>query len=539
MGVRFLFLTLIFGILFGLLGLNLFRLQILKRDYYFNKVQARNEALTQLRMRRGQISFTDRYENRVNVASNKDRPVIYASPKEVADIQKTAEALSPILNLPVQELKDDMDDPRSSFHMVAEKVTPDQLDAIQNLNLKGIYQDQKQYRFYPFENVGAQMLGFVGLNKDTANPKGLYGVEKYYNDALADERDIQLTIDRILQPQAEEIISKLVTDHKAESGNIIIEEPRTGKILAIAAYPNFNPNNYKDYPIKDFINSATQLVYEPGSVFKPITMAAGIDAGLITPSSTYTDYGRVTINGKTITNWDHKAYGSGTTMTKVIERSINTGAVFVMQKIGRKIFYDYLKLFGLGAKTGVDLPDEVNGSLKNLERQNAQDVDYATAAYGQGTSVTPLQMINAFSVFANGGLLMRPYVNAASGPFVVRRVVSEDTAKKVVEMMRSAVTKGGVAVIPQFNIAGKTGTALIPDFVRGGYLPDDFIHTFIGMAPASNPKFVILIKLEKPQAGKELAALTVVPAFRELATSVLNYLNVAPDNPSPSENNNH
>ena len=352
MGVRFLFLTLIFGILFGLLGLNLFRLQILKRDYYFNKVQARNEALTQLRMRRGQISFTDRYENRVNVASNKDRPVIYASPKEVADIQKTAEALSPILNLPVQELKDDMDDPRSSFHMVAEKVTPDQLDAIQNLNLKGIYQDQKQYRFYPFENVGAQMLGFVGLNKDTANPKGLYGVEKYYNDALADERDIQLTIDRILQPQAEEIISKLVTDHKAESGNIIIEEPRTGKILAIAAYPNFNPNNYKDYPIKDFINSATQLVYEPGSVFKPITMAAGIDAGLITPSSTYTDYGRVTINGKTITNWDHKAYGSGTTMTKVIERSINTGAVFVMQKIGRKIFYDYLKLFGLGAKTG-------------------------------------------------------------------------------------------------------------------------------------------------------------------------------------------
>jgi cell division protein FtsI (penicillin-binding protein 3)/stage V sporulation protein D (sporulation-specific penicillin-binding protein) len=265
-------------------------------------------------------------------------------------------------------------------------------------------------------------------------------------------------------------------------------------------------------------------------------MAAGIDAGIITPSSTYTDYGHVTINGKKITNWDQKTYGPNITMTQVIERSINTGAVYAQQKIGREIFLKYLKLFGLEVPTGIDLPDEVSGSLKNLERKNAQDIDYATAAYGQGTSVTPIQMINAFSVLANGGLLMRPYMNANSEPYVIRRVVSEDTAKKVVNMILSAATKGGVATIPQFNIAGKTGTAFIPDFVHGGYLPDDYIHTFIGMAPASAPKLVIMIKLEKPEVDKELAALTVVPAFRELAMFALNYLNIAPDNLQATSN---
>ncbi len=534
MGVRFLSLTIAFGISFGLLGLNLYGIQIQKREYYISKVQARSEALAQLQLRRGQIFFTDRYQNRITVALNKDYPVIYAVPKEITDPQKTAEILSSVLDLPIAKLKNGLDDAKNLFHMVVDKATPEQLDIVERLNMKGIYEDAKQYRFYPFETLGAQLLGFVGVNKETSGPKGLYGAEKRLNDALADGRDIALTIDRNLQVQAEETISKLVADHKAQSGNVIIEEPQTGKILAMASYPTFNPNNYQNYPIKDFINTATQLVYEPGSVFKPITMAVGIDAGIITPDTIYADYGSITINGKKITNWDHKTYGPGTTMTKVIERSINTGAVFAQQKIGRKTFYEYLKLFGFGAKSGVDLPDEVTGSLKNLERKNAQDIDYATAAYGQGTSVTPLQMVNAFSVFANGGLLMRPYVNADSEPFVIRRVVSEDTAKKVVEMMRSAVAKGGVATIPQFNVAGKTGTAFLPDFVRGGYIPEEYVHTFIGMAPVSNPKFVIMIKMEKPEVNKDLAALTVVPAFQQLATFALNYFNVAPDNPLPS-----
>ncbi len=536
MGVRFFFLTLIFAILFGLLGFKLYNLQILQSNYYFSKVQARSEASAQLQMRRGQIFFTDRYNNDITVAQNKDYPVVIAIPKEVVDPQKTAEVLSPVLNLPIEDIKNDMDDPQSLFHMVSENVSQDQLNAVQNLNLKGIYEDTKQRRFYPYEDIGAQTLGFVGLNKDASQPKGLYGTEKYYDDALADGHDIHLTVDRVLQTQAEQMISKLVTDHKALSGNIIIEEPQTGKIMAIADYPNFDPNNYQNYPVKDFINSATQLVYEPGSVFKPITMATGIDAGIFTPSSTYTDYGHVTINGKTITNWDHVTYGPGTTMTNVIEHSINTGAVWAQQQIGRPTFYKYLKLFGLEIPTGIDLPDEVSGSLRNLERKNAQDIDYATAAYGQGTSVTPIQMINAFSVFANGGLLMRPYINANSQPYVVRRVVSEDTAKKVIGMMLSAVNKAGVATVPQFNVAGKTGTAYIPDLVHGGYLPDDYIHTFIGMAPSSNPKFVIMIKLDKPEdANKELAALTVVPAFQQLAAFTLNYLNVPPDNPTPQK----
>jgi len=245
MGVRFLLLTIAFGILFGLLGLNIYSLQIQKGGYYVNKVQARDEALAQLQLRRGQIFFNDKYGNNITVALNKDYPVIYGVPKEAADPQKTAETLSPILNKPVQELKDDLDDPTSLFHMVDEKVSQEELDAVQALNLPGIYESTKQYRFYPFENLGAQLLGFVGLNKDTSAPKGLYGTEKNYDAPLADGHDIALTIDRNLQAQAEQMIEKLVNDHQAESGNVIIEEPKTGKILAIADYPNFDPNNYK------------------------------------------------------------------------------------------------------------------------------------------------------------------------------------------------------------------------------------------------------------------------------------------------------
>ena len=332
MGVRFLLLTIAFGILFGLLCLNLYNLQVQKGGYYINKVQARNEALAQLQLRRGQIFFTDKYQNQITVAQNKDKPVIYANPKEIENVQKSAESLSPILGLPANELENAIDDLQIMFRILSENPTQEQLDAVQELGLPGVYESTKQYRFYPFNNLSAQLLGFVGLNNETSQPKGLYGTEKYYDIPLADGHDIELTIDRNLQTQAEETIEKLVKEQKAESGNVIIEEPKTGKILAIADYPTFDPNDYKNYPVKNFLNSAVQLVYEPGSVFKPITMAAGIDSGTITSDTTYNDKGFVTLNGKKITNWDHKAYGPNTTMTKVIERSINNGAISPSKK---------------------------------------------------------------------------------------------------------------------------------------------------------------------------------------------------------------
>lgn len=280
--------------------------------------------------------------------------------------------------------------------------------------------------------------------------------------------------------------------------------------------------------MKNFLNPIIQYVYEPGSVFKPLTMAAGIDSGAFTPETTFIDKGSVTLNGKTILNWDKKANGK-ITMTEVIEGSVNTGAVFAEQKVGHKTFTAYVKKFGLGENTGIDLPDEVSGSINNLERKEARDIDFATASFGQGVSVTPIQMISAFSALANGGVLMRPFITEETSPTIVRRVVSGETATKVTGMMESAVEKAKIAAIQNFRIAGKTGTAFIPE--RGKY-SDELIQTFVGFFPVSDPKATILIKLDKPNAP--LAGMTVVPAFRELAAFVINHYNIPPDAPLDS-----
>jgi cell division protein FtsI (penicillin-binding protein 3)/stage V sporulation protein D (sporulation-specific penicillin-binding protein) len=234
----------------------------------------------------------------------------------------------------------------------------------------------------------------------------------------------------------------------------------------------------------------------------------------------------VTLNGKTIENWDKKAYGK-VTMTNVIERSINTGAVWAEKTIGHDLFYNYLVRFGLGKITGIDFPKEQAGNLTNLEKKQARDIDFATASFGQGLAVTPLELITAFSTIANGGQLMRPYLNAELKPKVLRPVINSETSRQLKEIMVSAVEKAEVAAIPNYRVAGKTGTAQVPDFKKGGYT-FEVINTYIGFAPAENPQFIILLKMDKPK-GAPLAGLSIVPAFKELAQFVLNYYNIPPD----------
>lgn len=526
MGIRFFALTSFFFLLYGALGLKLYQLQVEKGDYYFKKVEVRQEALAQLALRRGQILFTDRYQKDIPVALNRDYPIIYAAPIEIADAERAARSLAPALRTSEEELRNMiLNNPNSRFRLVGEKVSPQQISAALALKLPGIYTAQKQYRFYPFGSLASHALGFVGVNETYGEPTGLYGSEKFYDSRLTEGSDIKLTIDLNIEVAAEETLAKLVKDFEGTGGTIIVQDPSSGKILALANSPDFNPNEYGKSSIKNFLNPAAQYVYEPGSVFKPLTMAAGIDSGTLTPETTFVDKGAVTLNGKTITNWDEKAHGK-VTMTNVIEQSINTGAVFALTQIGHKRFYAYLKSFGFGENTGIGLPDEVPGSLKNLEKKNARDIDFATASFGQGTAVTPIQLITAFSSIANGGLLMRPLIDANEEPYVVGRVIKKETAGAVTNMMESAVEKARVAVIPDYRVAGKTGTAQIPNLKTGGY-EDAFIHTYVGFAPVSNPKFVILIKLDRPNAP--LAGVTVVPAFREFAQFILNYYNVPPD----------
>ena len=217
-------------------------------------------------------------------------------------------------------------------------------------------------------------------------------------------------------------------------------------------------------------------------------------------------------------------------MTNVLEQSINTGAVFAAKETGRKKFLEYMKKLGFGKVSGLNLPEEVEGSLRNIERRDSQDIDLASASFGQGTAVTPVQLVGAYSTLANKGIRMRPYIEERRGKKKEGRILKESTAIQVTRMLESAVEKAYVAALPNFRIAGKTGTAQIADLVYGGYT-DQFIHSYIGFGPASNPRFTALIKLDKPEA--ELAGRTVVPAFRELAQFILSYYNVPPDKPTP------
>jgi len=524
MKIRFFLVLSVFFILYGALSTNLYRIQVLKRSHYFELAQARGTLIQQSALRRGDIFATNRSGADIPIALNRDYPNIYVDPSRVGDPEETASRLASVIGWSVDDLRRAFAASTTAYRLLVGRASSSVVDAVSELNLPGIGIQQGQYRFYPFEHFASQVLGFVGRNSGTLEPSGLYGLEKLHNTTLAAGGALRLTIDQGVQMQAENMLRELTSQFNATGGTIIVQEPTSGRILAVANRPDFDPNTYSEFSVGSFMNPAVQLVYEPGSVFKPFTMAAGIDLGVITPETTFVDMGSVTLNGKTIHNARDQVYGK-ITMTQVLEHSVNTGSVFAAQTIGRESFRRYVSLFGFGERTNVDLPNEVSGSVRNIESSKAQDIDFATASFGQGTSVTPIQLISAFSSLANGGLLMQPYINRDREPLVVRRVIQKETAEQITTMLESTVEKAGVAAIPGYRIAGKTGTALIPE--HGGY-SDAMIHTFVGFAPASNPAFTILIKLDRPEVG-DLAGRTVVPSFRKFAQFLLNYYGIAPD----------
>lgn len=526
MKFRSIFLLTILALIYGGLVFRLYNLQVEQGFVYFGRVEARNNIIENSKLTRGAIYFTDRYNNSVQVAINKKFPVIYAVPAKISQPEKIAETLAPIIGWNKEKLTASLSKPDDSYELLAEKASPEQIQSVKSLNLKGIYIDNQDFRYYPFQGLASQLIGFFGFNEKNNQPTGLYGLESFYNDRLKNNKDLILTIDRNLQAQAEEVLSNLVTKFQATGGTAIIQKPATGEILALTNKPDFDPNNYSQAEVSSFLNPAIKSLYEPGSVLKIITMAAGLDSKKITPETTFYDSGSVTLNGKTIENWDKKAHGK-VTMTNVIEESINTGAVWAEKTTGHNLFYDYLVKFGLNKTTGIDFSQERVGNLTNLEKKQARDIDFATVSFGQGIAVTPLELINAFSAIANGGNLMRPYLNAELKPKIITRVISLETSRQLKEMMVSAVEKARVAAIANYRVAGKTGTAQAPDFKNGGYTAD-VINTYIGFAPANKPEFVILLKIDKPR-GAPLAGLSVVPAFKELAQFVLNYYNIPPD----------
>ncbi len=522
---------LFFFLLAALILGRLFYIQVVKGDLYKALAQGLTNNGEKTISERGEIFF----RNGESLAINMEWPLVFASPREVKEKETTAEKLAAVLSLDknslLEKLKQD-----NLYEVIKKRLTEAEITKIKELSLPGIYPGQEIGRYYPQETLASQVVGFLD-----AENRGEYGIEGHYNDVLTGVKNkkgsnIYLTLDYSVQFTVEKLLAKAKEDLDIKSGQIVVLNPNSGEILALANFPDFNPNEYakiKDFDI--FQNSVTKKIFEPGSVFKPITMAAALEEGKITPQTTYQDPGIIKIGGRTIYNYAQKTYPGDITMTQVLEKSINTGAVFAEEQIGNnQLFLDYIDKFGFFSPTGIDL-DEIYSDNKELKK--GYDINFATAAFGQGIEMTPLQLIRAYSVISNGGKLISPFivkeikdgdsVKVSSTKISDESVVSSKTISQLTSMLVSVVENGyaKVAKIPGYYIAGKTGTAQVPE--GGTYSPDKTIQSFMGFLPAFNSQLVILVKLDNPKANT--AEYSAVPIFHELANYLIDYYQIPPD----------
>lgn len=540
-------------ILTGVLSWSLFYVQIIQGAEW--KAQARGQQVffEQTQGERGNFYIEGNNGELIPLATNKNIYHAHISPKELRkeNDEEIASLFSKILSiekeLVLEKLKKD-----SSFEFLKKNITVEELEDVKKT--KGLHITVETIRNYPEKELASHVLGFVGGEKT-----GQYGVEQYYeeivsgksgvreglksrwgsfifNDSTQRGEDIVLTIDYNIQHFTEKALEDAVKRVNATRGTVLVGNPKNGEILALANYPTFDPNRYSEVPENKFYlfkNPAVQETFEPGSVFKPLTMAAALDKGVINPEDTYFDTGEFKIKGKVIGNYDKRNYGL-VTMTKILERSINTGIVYVKNKIGNDTFLKYLNAFGFFEKTGIDLNGEVFSENKSF--LEGHEINFATAAYGQGIEVTIVQLFKAFCVLANGGIPVDPHIvkkeKEESDVLPKERVISSAAASLVTEMMVSTIDHGfgNTAKVPGYHIAGKTGTAQVTWSKLGlpgaGY-SDKTIQAFIGYAPAFNPEFLILIKLEQPQTRS--AEVSAAPVFKEIATYILEYKKIPYD----------
>lgn len=549
----------------GIVIVRLFDLQILNHSFYTALASGQHEIYKELFPERGKIFIKDYSSNTLYpLATNQNLFLVYAEPKNIKDPVDAAHKLSEILELEEDEIKAKLEKPNDPYEPLKHKVSEEVVQKIKNLNIFGIKFTTETFRYYPEKNIGSHVVGFVGFDEN-GKQSGRYGIEGYFEKELAgnpgyleSEKDVAgrwipvagkkirkaengsdliLTIDRNIQFVACDKLNRAVLKHGADGGSVIILDPKTGAILAMCSYPDFDPNEYaKVENIQIFNNPAIFNQYEPGSIFKTITMAAALDLGKVTPTTTYVDEGSVKIGSYTIRNSDLKAHGIQT-MTQVLDESLNTGAVFVVQKIGSEAFRKYVEDFGFGVLTGIELDTENPGDIRSLSKKG--EIYAATASFGQGISVTPLQIVTAYAAIANGGKLVRPYIvdeiiksngeKIKTQPQILKQVISGRTATLLGGMLVSVTERGHgkKAAVPGYFVAGKTGTAQVPKKDGSGYEPDITIGSFVGFAPVEDPKFVMLVKIDHPR-DVMWAESSAAPLFGEIAKYVLNYLKVPP-----------
>lgn len=556
--------TLIFIIIFGaaIIG-RLIDVQILEHEHYLAQAMGQQKLFRSVEPNRGDIFAQDKNGDRYILATNKDSELVFVYPGQIEEPEKVATELSVALDLEKEFILEKINQRDSLFEIVKKRLTKEEAEKIEELDLAGVYLRTEIYRYYPEEELASHVLGFVG-----GEGSGQYGLEGFYEQELKGEvgltvgeksstgylvfldaeksipaeegSNLILGIDYYIQSEAERLLRNAQENLDIEDGQVLVIDPHSGKIITLASLSNFNPNQYSDYNLESFMDSFSQKLFEPGSVFKAITMASAIEEGEITPQTTYVDKGFVKIGPDTIYNYDERVHGE-ISMTEVLEKSVNTGAVFAEKSIPHKTFLAYIEKFGIFEGTSIDLQGEVFST--NEELKKGYEVNFATAAFGQGIEMTPVQLVRAFSVFANGGKLVKPYlvekITKADGTIVETKpeiqnsqVISQRTASKLTAMLVSVIENGfgKKAKVPGYYVAGKTGTAQVPwsalGIKKSGY-SDKTVQVFIGFAPAFNPRFLILVKLGNPKT--RTAEYSAVPLFHNLAKYIIDYYQIPPD----------
>lgn len=549
MKIRLILLQIFFMLVAGFVWLRLAYWQVIAADSLQSQAQAQHQTAIELPALRGEIKSQDGFA----LVANSETYLLTANPKKYPLTLENFQTLQDLLPASdAAKLKDKLNSDLS-WVVLASTLNPNLKEQIQKLKLAGFDFELNPQRLYPEGSMSAHLTGFVGQD-EAGHPKGYFGLEGFYDrqlsgkpgriieeqDALGrpivigqnakipakDGQNIVTTIDRVMQFISYQKLKTALEKYGAIGGTVTIMEPSSGKILAMVSLPDYDPTSYAQYDPQLYKNPVIAETYEPGSTFKVLVTAAAIDAGVITPDTRCTICnGPVDVADYTIKTWNNK-YHPNSTVTEVLQHSDNVGMVFISRLLGKDKFLSYLKKFGFGTESKIDLQEEVAAPLR--PDKSWLEIDLATASFGQGIAVTPIQMVRAVGAIANLGKLPNPYlVEPEEKQF--KSVISAKTAAQLTQMMINSVERSEAnwtRIKPKgYHIAGKTGTAQIP--VAGHYDKDKTIASFIGFAPAEDPKFVMLVTLKEPktsQWGSETAA----PLWFEIATELFRYLKIPP-----------
>lgn len=518
---------------------------------------------------RGNIYFTRKDGTLISAAAVATGFRLALDPRQMTDAQAAYEGISQFVSIDHDQFFASADKKNDPYEVLTSRVAEEEGQGIAELDLPGVLVERERWRTYPAETKAAPTIGFVAFNEED-KVVGRYGLERYYEETLArgtsglfgnffaelfanldsvtgdgrraKEGDLVTTIEPMVQEKLDQVLADTNAQYGSRVTGGIIMNPSTGEIVAMDTYPTFNPNDFRESDPDLFGNGLVEHVYEFGSIMKALTMAAGLDAGAVSRTTTYEDTGCMTLNTKTFCNFDLKARGQ-TTMQDVLAHSLNMGAAFIAGKLGHDRMRSYFTELGFGTETGIDLPSEVHGQIANLD--SPRDVEYATASFGQGIAVSPIEMIRALGALANGGKIVTPHLVKAirlengiekklswgKPEEVFSEEATDETTRMLVNVVDDFLANGTVKV-PEMSIAAKTGTAQVAG-PEGGYDPGKYFHSFFGYFPAFSPRFIILLYTREPQ-GVQYASETLTHPFMELEHYLASYYDIPPDRtPAP------